>query len=795
MGAGTTGSCSTTHDGRAYVRAAGHLGPDALAPRPGLPARRAATPSTRSGARAATPSAEHAAPDRAARAAGPARERARARRRQRARTGSPPRSRSPRPAATVTVLEAADRIGGAVAHRGADAARASGTTRSRRSTPRPPPRRCSRAWPLERHGLRWVHPRYCYAHPLPDGRAAALARDLDETAAALDAPAPGRRGRAGGVRRARTSSTSTRWRDTMLSGFPPVPGPLKLLAALGLRGHARLGAAAADAGAGARRTSCSAPTARARGCTASAMHGDTPPHGAGSAIAAAHLNLLGHAVGWPSPEGGAGAARRRARRLPRASSAARSAPARASRACRSSAGASTGVELEGGERVAARLVVADVTPRGLLRDRRRRARRPATPTRAAPLPPRARRRSRSTGRCRARSRGRRRRRARPARCTSAAPSRRCSTRSRRRAAGWPSGRSCCSASSRVADPTRAPGGPAHGLGLHARPAGRPTGSRDRAPRRARGGAGRALRARLPRPDPRPATSVARPTSSARNAEPRRRRRRRRQRTRSTRSSSGPLPACRRTARPCAGCTSAAPRRSPAARSTACPGTPPRASRCSRRACGDRRFPARGAGRTSGAPAVGRRVGFGGRTAMARRGLQRHAAALATVAAAAVGAAPAAAKPQAPGAPGAKHTWAPADKHGVSTARQLGGKAYLTLRQASLSEVYYPDLSTPSLRRLAVRRHRREQLRRPRDRRGGRGSHRARRARASPPRSSRCPARCASGRSTETRALAADQDVAHRSRARGGDRARAVRVQDRPAAAAVRARRSGARRRR
>ena len=35
----------------------------------------------------------------------------------------------------------------------------------------------------------------------------------------------------------------------------------------------------------------------------------------------------------------------------------------------------------------------------------------------------------------------------------------------------------------------------------------------------------------------------------------------------------------------------------------------------------------------------------------------------------------------------------------STARQLGGNAYFTLRQASLSEVYYPDLSTPSLRGL------------------------------------------------------------------------------------------------
>ncbi len=37
----------------------------------------------------------------------------------------------------------------------------------------------------------------------------------------------------------------------------------------------------------------------------SAGHGDTPPDKPGSAIAAVYLNLLGHAVGWPSPEGGA----------------------------------------------------------------------------------------------------------------------------------------------------------------------------------------------------------------------------------------------------------------------------------------------------------------------------------------------------------------------------------------------------------------------------------------------------------------------------------------------------------
>ena len=63
------------------------------------------------------------------------------------------------------------------------------------------------------------------------------------------------------------------------------------------------------------------------------------------------------------------------------------------------------------------------------------------------------------------------------------------------------------------------------------------------------------------------------------------------------------------------------------------------------------------------------------------------------------AAPAAAKPPAPGAPGTIHRWAPADKHGFGTAHQLESKAWFTLRQGSLSEVYYPNLSTPGFRGL------------------------------------------------------------------------------------------------
>jgi glucoamylase len=60
---------------------------------------------------------------------------------------------------------------------------------------------------------------------------------------------------------------------------------------------------------------------------------------------------------------------------------------------------------------------------------------------------------------------------------------------------------------------------------------------------------------------------------------------------------------------------------------------------------------------------------------------------------------AAAKPPAPGAPGEKHTWAPADKQGFGGAVQQRSRVWFTLRRRELTEVYYPDLSTPSFRDL------------------------------------------------------------------------------------------------
>jgi phytoene dehydrogenase-like protein len=218
-------------------------------------------------------------------------------------------------------------------------------------------------WPLERHGLRWVQPRYCYAHPLPDGRAAVLARDVEETAASLDALSAGD----GDAWRRFVSPYVEHfeaWRATMLSGFPPLAGPLRLLAATRLSGvleWARLLLMPAEALA---RELFRADGARAW-LYGSAAHGDVAPDAAGSAIAAAHLNIMGHAVGWPSPEGGAaGLADALAGHLRALGGRTRTlAPVTRIAAER---GRVVGVELEDGERLSSALVIADVRPHALL---------------------------------------------------------------------------------------------------------------------------------------------------------------------------------------------------------------------------------------------------------------------------------------------------------------------------------------------------------------------------------------------------------------------------------------------
>ncbi len=263
----------------------------------------------------------------------------------------------------VTVLEAADRSGGAVAteeltlpgfHHDVFSAVYPATAASP----------VFDRWPLERHGLRWTHPRHCYAHPLDDGRAAVLARDPEETAASLDALHPGDGAAWLEFVRPYLKHWGA-WRDVMLAPFPPVRGAVRTLAAHRLAGTldwTKLvimpAAALAD-----RLFAHEGSKAWLFG---SAMHGDVPPHGAGSAIAAAHLNVMGHCVGWPSPEGGAGAlARAMTAYLESLGGRVRTgAPVTRVQVER---GRARGVEVAGEERIAARIVVADVTPDGLLR--------------------------------------------------------------------------------------------------------------------------------------------------------------------------------------------------------------------------------------------------------------------------------------------------------------------------------------------------------------------------------------------------------------------------------------------
>src|SRR5215217_9455770 len=54
---------------------------------------------------------------------------------------------------------------------------------------------------------------------------------------------------------------------------------------------------------------------------------------------------------------------------------------------------------------------------------------------------------------------------------------------------------------------------------------------------------------------------------------------------------------------------------------------------------------------------------------------------------------------APGAPGEKAIWTPADKDGFGTSTTTASKVWYTLNDGELTEVYYPDLGTPSVRDL------------------------------------------------------------------------------------------------
>lgn len=262
----------------------------------------------------------------------------------------------------VLVLEAQDRLGGAVA---TEELTLPGFRHDTFSSVYPAGAASPvfARMPLADHGLRWIQPELAMAHVLADGRSAVLSQDLDTTVASLDALAPG---------------DGARWRelvepylkvfgalrDTMLGGFPPVAGGAKLLAGLKLDGtleFARLLLSSADA--------LGDELFRSGGSKGwlygAALHGDAPVGGAGSAISGMYLNLLGHAVGWPSPEGGAGRLAEALVGHLRALGGTTRTGARVAKV-EAAGGAVRALQLADGTRVETRLAILDTSPQALV---------------------------------------------------------------------------------------------------------------------------------------------------------------------------------------------------------------------------------------------------------------------------------------------------------------------------------------------------------------------------------------------------------------------------------------------
>ncbi|MEU7712160.1 phytoene desaturase family protein [Micromonospora chalcea] len=156
---------------------------------------------------------------------------------------------------------------------------------------------------LERHGLAWTHAPDVLAHLLPDGRAAVVNRDLDTTAASLEAFAPG-----DGERWRHAYADWRQVAEPMLQSittpFPPVRGGLGLLRQLRIGGALRLARRLVlpVRKLGAELFEGEGGPVLLAGC---ALHTDLSPEEAGSGVYGWLLAMLGQQVGWPVPVGGA----------------------------------------------------------------------------------------------------------------------------------------------------------------------------------------------------------------------------------------------------------------------------------------------------------------------------------------------------------------------------------------------------------------------------------------------------------------------------------------------------------
>ncbi len=147
-----------------------------------------------------------------------------------------------------------------------------------------------RSWPLDRHGLHWLHPEVALAHPFPDGTAATLSRSVAQTAASLAIDAQ--------QYRRLVRPFLGRWDELAPDVLRPPLGAMPrhplLLARFGIP-------AALPAAVLLRRFH--GPRARAL-LAGLAAHTTSPLSSPGSSGVALTFALAAHAAGWPLARGG-----------------------------------------------------------------------------------------------------------------------------------------------------------------------------------------------------------------------------------------------------------------------------------------------------------------------------------------------------------------------------------------------------------------------------------------------------------------------------------------------------------
>lgn len=144
--------------------------------------------------------------------------------------------------------------------------------------------------PLERYGLEWIQPEIPLAHPLDDGTAVALHRSLAQTAASLGADGPN------WVRMMQPLVDG--WDELMPALLSPLPLTPHLI------GLARFGLYGLPPATLLARWRFVETRARALFAGLSA-HAIMPLEKLATASFGLVLGILGHAVGWPYPRGGA----------------------------------------------------------------------------------------------------------------------------------------------------------------------------------------------------------------------------------------------------------------------------------------------------------------------------------------------------------------------------------------------------------------------------------------------------------------------------------------------------------